>query len=230
MSQGPISQGDFVTMLLAHDISNYNQTSRGYLEMLLDEQMGPVAEEQGRALTICLRQSYRIQSLIESVRLLYDLDAARPVFEVMDLDAAIRETIDAVQGMFSDRDIRVRFAPSGRETVADSNLGVIFKHLLTNAVRHSNAEVVEIDIDISKTTDDPRAPWRILVRDNGEGVPPARQPELFARLETRSIHGTGLGLSMVRRLAERYGGKVWLAASHEGQGAIFGLELPAAAQ
>jgi signal transduction histidine kinase len=226
MTEGPITQGDFLTMLLAHDISNYNQTSRGYLEMLLEEQMGPVAEEQGRVLGICLRQSYRIQSLIESVRLLYDLAAVPPVLEFTDLDAAIGQAISSVQGMFADRDVRVRFAPAGRSTMADAYLGLLFQHLITNAVRHNPSEVAEIELDISHSGDQARAPWRILVKDNGEGVAAARQPELFSRLDNRAIHGTGLGLSVVKKLVERYGGRLWLEASPEGQGAVFGLELP----
>src|SRR5512138_2865566 len=93
-------RAEFLTSLLAHDISNYNQTSRGYLEMLLDEQMGPLNPEQTRVLTICLRQSGRIQSLIESVRLIEELADTEPHLEPADLDSAIQESVTQVQSAF----------------------------------------------------------------------------------------------------------------------------------
>ena len=222
--QPEMEYSEFITSLLAHDISNYNQTSRGYLEMLLEEYMGVLSEEHARVLTICLRQSHRIQSLLESVRLLSDLATTPFEPKLIDLDETIREAIRFVEKDFADREIRVRFTPAGRQTRVEEHLGMVFRHLLSNAVRHNEAEVIEIDITISDT----REPgfWRVLIGDNGDGVPPARREHLFARLDHRDIHGSGLGLSLVRRLVERWGGRVWLEPSEPGQGATFGLTLP----
>jgi len=57
-------------------------------------------------------------------------------------------------------------------------------------------------------------------------VPPNRCDELFSRLDNRDIHGSGLGLSVVRRLVERWGGRIWLEPGEPGKGATFGLTLP----
>ena len=220
-----IEYSEFITSLLAHDIANYNQTSRGYLEMLLEEYMGVLSEEHARVLTICLRQSHRIQSLLESVRLMSDLATTAVELKPIDLDETIRAAILSVEKDFADREIRARFTPAGRQTRAEEDyLGTVFRHLLSNAVRHNEAEVVEIDITISDT----REPgfWRVLISDNGDGVPPTRCEELFARLDNQDIHGSGLGLSVVRRLVERWGGRVWLEPGEPGQGATFGLTLP----
>jgi signal transduction histidine kinase len=219
-----IEYSEFITSLLAHDISNYNQTSRGYLEMLLEEYMGVLSEEHARVLTICLRQSNRIQSLLESVRLLSDVATAPVEPMVIDLDEPIREAIRFVEKDFADREIRVRFTPADRRTRAEDHLGTVFRHLLSNAVRHNDAEVAEIDVAISETQEPGFG--RVLISDNGDGVPPARCQDLFSRLDNRDIHGSGLGLSVVRRLVERWGGRVWLEPSEAGQGATFGLTLP----
>lgn len=228
MTSGKAERCEFVTSLLAHDISNYNQTSRGYLEMLLEEQMGPLTEEQSRVLTICLRQSSRIQSLIESVRLVSDLEGLPPELEPLPLDEVIQQTIEQVQSAYADREIRVRFTAAGRKVLAESHLPTIFRHLLGNAVRHNDTEVVEIEVEVARTEEVAGAPWAIQIRDNGAGVPPARRAELFDRLEKLNVHGSGLGLSVVKLLVQRCGGKVWVDDAKDGSGAVFGLTLPAA--
>jgi signal transduction histidine kinase len=222
---------EFITALLAHDISNYNQTTRGYVEMLLDEQMGPLTEDQARVLTICLRQSNRIQSLIAAARMVTELQDQPPELKAVPLDDAIADAIRHTQATYADREVRVRFQPEQRIVLAEEpHLAVVFRNLLSNGVRHNDAEVVEIEVAVARAADDDpeTGPWRVLVRDNGEGIPASRHPHLFDRLETLSIHGSGLGLSLVRFLVERWHGKVWIEPEAEGRGAELGLLLPAA--
>jgi signal transduction histidine kinase len=230
MPTGKEARSEFVTALLAHDISNYNQTSRGYLEMLLDEQMGALTEDQSRAITICLRQSNRIQSLIESVRLIADLSDVPSEPRALSLDDAILDAIQHTQSTYADREVRVHFTPGDRAVLAEAaHLPTVFQHLLSNAVRHNDTEVVEIHVQVTRDPpDDKTTPWKILIRDNGEGIPEPRQPHLFNRLESLAIHGSGLGLSLVRFLVERWNGQVWIEPRADGQGAVFGLTLPSA--
>lgn len=215
----------FITSLLAHDIANYNQTSRGYLEMLLEEQMGPLTDEQARVLVICLRQSIQIQNLIDSVRLIGELATTETKLEPVDLDETIRDVIQRVQTEFADREIRVQFIPAGRQALGQADqMAIVFRHLIGNAVRHNDAEIVEVDIQIS-AIDSPEPIWQISIKDNGDGVPMIRRQEMFNRLANHNIHGSGLGLSVVKMLVSRFGGNVWLEPSDPGQGATFTLTL-----
>jgi signal transduction histidine kinase len=216
----------FYTALLAHDISNFNQTTRGYLEMLLAEQMGTLSEEQNRVLTTCLRQCRRIQSLVDSIRLLERLENEPPKIEPVELDAAIKTAIVIVQQEFSEQDIRVRFTPARRVVLAEPTLQDVVRQLIGNAARHSNSEVVEVDLNLEQTEEDPPM-WRIIVRDNGDGVAMAKREHIFTRLESGQVHGSGVGLSLAAILVKRWSGKIWLEDTPPGQGAVFGLELPA---
>src|SRR5687767_14548457 len=69
--------------------------------------------------------------------------------------------------------------------------------------------------------------FRFEVSDNGYGIPEDRQAKLFERFYrartpgTEDIPGTGLGLSLVKTVIERHGGKVWFK-SEEGKGSTFG--------
>lgn len=227
MSQPSARPGLPPTALITHDVSNYNQTTRGYLEMLLDEQMGPLTDEQTRALSTCLRQCLRIQSLMDSIALLEQMAQRECRPEVLDAGQILREQVAVVQHEFSDRDIRLRSAAVDCRVKAEPQLSLVFRHLLRNAVQHNDREVVEIGITAREPTgDDPR--WRFSISDNGPGVPPARREGLFLRLDGQTVHGSGLGLAVCKRLLERWGGEIWLEESPGERGAVIGLSLPAA--
>jgi two-component system sensor histidine kinase VicK len=73
---------------------------------------------------------------------------------------------------------------------------------------------------------------RVLVQDQGLGIPPPEQRRVFDkfyRLDpemTRGVGGTGLGLYICRELIRRMNGRIWVD-SREGEGSTFGFELPA---
>jgi len=69
---------------------------------------------------------------------------------------------------------------------------------------------------------------RIVVSDDGEGVEPEARPRIFTPFFTTRATGTGLGLMLVRRVAEAHGGDVRLADGGPERGASFVLSLPLA--
>ncbi len=216
---------EFVTALLAHDISNYNQTSCGYLEMLLEEKLGSLTDDQARAISICLRQAHRIQSLIESIRLFDELRPIPPQPEVQDLDEAIRQSIQIVQRSFAEREIRFRFLSAKRSVLTEPHLVPLFTHLFNNAVHFNDSEIVEVDVTIAPTSD-PDKRWLIQIVDNGDGIPPAKRDELFNRIDNHNMHGRGIGLSLVKFLVQRWGGKIWVDPDTPDSGASISFTLP----
>ncbi len=225
MEPARVDLSDYITALLSHDISNYNQTSRGYLEMLLAEQMGELTPDQLRALTICMRQTTRIQNLIDAARLVVQLTNAPVTLKPQDLDRAISEAIRAVENEFSEREIRVDFNEQGRQVLAEGYLQNLMRQLISNSVRHNDAPVVQIGVQI-ESVDEPAPLWKVTVTDNGSGVPTSRQDELFDRVAVREVHGAGLGLSLACTLVKRWGGEIWLDKSVEGEGSTFCVTIP----
>ncbi len=73
----------------------------------------------------------------------------------------------------------------------------------------------------------------VEVEDTGPGIPPGHLPHLFDRFyrtdasRSRATGGAGLGLAIVRQLAEAHGGRVWVE-SEVGKGSTFGFSLPTA--
>ncbi|MGE3163027.1 MAG: ATP-binding protein [Burkholderiales bacterium] len=103
-------------------------------------------------------------------------------------------------------------------------LGVLLRNLVDNAVRYtSDGGAVRV------TLGGDRSGARLEVSDNGPGVPPqalGRLGERFHRLEGAGETGSGLGLSIVRRVAELHGGRVRFAPGAGGRGLAATVELP----
>jgi signal transduction histidine kinase len=100
----------------------------------------------------------------------------------------------------------------------------ILDNLLTNAIKYS---APGDPIEVSLTVDGERAQVRIA--DHGVGVPDGERHMLFTPFyrtsRTRDVPGTGLGLHISKRLAERHGGALWLEDS-SGDGSVFAFALP----
>ena len=103
-------------------------------------------------------------------------------------------------------------------------------NLFSNALRHNRLGTV-LFADVAEEN----GAAVIRVADNGEGIPPARRAHIFEPFVTgddaRSSPGSGLGLSITRRIVERHGGTVELAArTAPGRTTEFVITLPLAGE
>ncbi|MDQ6713959.1 MAG: ATP-binding protein, partial [Candidatus Dormibacteraeota bacterium] len=106
-------------------------------------------------------------------------------------------------------------------------LHLAIRELLDNAVRFRPGPTGRIDLSLTELA----AGWRISVLDDGFGIEPQNQGQLFkrfARIETdanRHLIGMGIGLYLVQEVARAHGGRV-LVDSRPGAGSEFTVELP----
>jgi PAS domain S-box-containing protein len=134
---------------------------------------------------------------------------------------AVSRVLATVQSSYPDAEVRVEVAEGVRLEADADRLGQMLDNLLLNALRHGEPPV-SVRVELDETT------VRIVVGDHGAGVPEDLRPRLFQRFASgRSRGGTGLGLYIVRQLAQAQGGDASYRppTSDEPAGA-FVLELP----
>jgi signal transduction histidine kinase len=105
----------------------------------------------------------------------------------------------------------------------------VFANLLDNAVKYAGADNLCPTIQIGGQRQ-PDGMVRLTVADNGIGIPPDKQDQvfdMFTRFSRGTAQGSGLGLSIVGRIVTRLGGETGVE-SREGRGSTFWFTLPAA--
>jgi two-component system OmpR family sensor kinase len=200
------------------------------LELLADSLHG----DQGDAARSALRSSQRMRRLVADLLLLARTDVGRVVaHEPCDLAQVVVEAAGELGPGSDAHDIELDVQPAPVEGARDE-LHRLTINLIENALRHTPPGS-EIRVSTRLAGDQAE----LVVEDNGPGVPPELAPTLFERF----VRGAGdrggsfgLGLAIVRAVAESHGGSVRLETHHrahgpEGRvGARFVVDLPAAAQ
>ena len=120
--------------------------------------------------------------------------------------------------------------PTDINVIAEDLLEEIFVNLFSNSIKYTESSEVKIDVLIREYFIGEVKYWMVTVSDYGKGIPDPMKKELFKRFYSKA-KGSGLGLSIVRTLVERYKGKIWVGDRvYEDctQGTSFGMIFPAA--
>jgi signal transduction histidine kinase len=208
-------QLSLLAQVLRHDIANAASVVTGWGEALRDE----VSPEGIDALERVLRGGQRIAELVENSRDLtmlidagHDLDT-----EATPLSPVLRAEADAIERIHESTTKAVRIEldapPPTVAVVAGGMLASVFANLLSNAVRHADTELVEISVTVEVDPDE----VHVRIADNGPGIPDERKERIFEPATKRSDSpGDGLGLSLVKRLVDSYGGHIWFEDGDDG--------------
>jgi CheY-like chemotaxis protein/two-component sensor histidine kinase len=154
--------------------------------------------------------------------------------ERVDLPTAIASAIESIRPAADAKDIRIErvIDPDARAIQADpGRLHQIVWNLLSNAVKFTPPRG-RVEVALARV----ETHVEIRVTDTGEGIAAEFLPHVFERFRqadaspARSHGGLGIGLSLVKQLAELHGGRVRAASSGPGKGSTFVVELPLAAR
>jgi PAS domain S-box-containing protein len=165
----------------------------------------------------------RAAGIIDRVRSLYGRGA--PEREVVDLNEILREMM-VLLGDTADRhsiSIRTELDLDLPRTTADRvQLQQVLMNLMLNGIEAMRETGGELAIASKRIEHDQLV---ISVSDSGVGLPVDEAGRIFEAFFTTKPHGTGMGLSISRRIIESHGGRLW-ASPNAGQGAIFQFTLP----
>jgi signal transduction histidine kinase len=190
------------------------------LELLAEELEG----EQAETAQAALRSARRMRRLVGDLLLLARADAKRPQpHQPTELDEVVMEAASEVGPLAEDHDLSIEAEPIVVSGARD-DLHRMVLNLIENAVKHTPPGT---HISVSTAVDDGEAV--LVVEDDGPGVPPelaGRAFERFVRAARDGGRGAGLGLSIVRAVAESHGGSVTLEHPPESAGARFVVRLP----
>jgi signal transduction histidine kinase len=226
------AKSNFIS-LAAHELGTPIAVIRGYVEMLGDETLGPVSPGQREPLD-ALRSTVqglaeRVDQLLVASRL--EAGMSPPAVEadrVAELTDVVRGAIDRARdrARLIGADIAAKM-PAGEVAVNGNarDLGTILDNLMNNAMTYSHPPArIRVDVADGETPE-------VRVADTGIGIPEWARERIFDqfyRVDDEQFGypaGTGLGLYISRRLAERAGATLFVERSSPADGSVFVLRL-----
>jgi light-regulated signal transduction histidine kinase (bacteriophytochrome) len=146
-------------------------------------------------------------------------------FELTDCKAVVQQSLDNLQITIAEKKAIVTCDQMPTIMVDEFQLVQLFQNLIGNAVKFCRENIPLVHIGAVRNESE----WLFSVRDNGIGIAPEYADRIFIifqRLHSRREYsGTGIGLSMCKRIVERHGGRIWVE-SREGEGATFYFTIP----
>lgn len=211
---------------VAHDLRTPLTRLRGTAELALQPQAAPDAVRE--ALADCVEESERVLNMLNTLLDITEAEAGMMKLrrEPVDICGMVHEVAGLYEYVADERKVTVRTElPAVCEASVDRNrMRQVFANLLDNALKYTPANgAVTISVN--------NEPSQVVVRfrDTGIGIPMEEQGKIWTRLyrgdKSRSEHGLGLGLSLVKAVVEMHQGKVTVVSA-VGQGSEFAVRLP----
>lgn len=209
---------------VSHDLRAPLRHIDGFSGMLLSQYASEMPEDAQRMLKTVASSAQRMSQLIEDLLRLSRLNQqtlSRRTVSVSELVNEVLETLRKDQG---DRQIEVRVGELP-DCVGDwSLLKQVFVNLLSNAFKYTRRKEKAV-IEVGCRCDGDETVY--FIRDNGAGFDMEYAQKLFGvfqRMHGEEFEGTGVGLSIVQRIVQRHGGRIWAEAEVD-KGANFFFTL-----
>lgn len=197
--------------VVSHDLAEPLRMISSFVQ-LIDEEFGDSVGRTGREyLGFVIDGSARMRALIDDLLEYSRVGSEELALTRVDLSDVARRVLEVLQEPIRESGAEVTVRPLP-EVVADPiKIEQVLRNLVSNAVKFRRPDV---PARVTVTSDRLPDASRISVADNGVGVDPQyadRVFEMFQRLHTRDeFPGTGVGLTICRRIVDRHGGAIWI--------------------
>jgi two-component system, OmpR family, phosphate regulon sensor histidine kinase PhoR len=224
------AKSDFFATV-SHELRAPLTSIEGYLEMLRDEDAGPVSAAQERMLETIGRNAIRLRNLIEDLFMLSKIESggSQTVLRPVNLVDVVRDAAQVLLPSVAGTGLTMTVTCPDESLVVNgdvSQLDRVVMNLLSNAAKFTPPGG---RISLTAARDGDTAV--MSVGDTGIGIPEKDKDALFGRFfrasnaVRRSIPGTGLGLAIVSSVIAEHGGEVTVQSA-EGVGTTFRVRLP----
>ncbi|WNG18396.1 ATP-binding protein [Cystobacter fuscus] len=220
---------DEIIAVCSHDLRAPLQVLLGHGRLLLEGELDEMQKQSAEAM---IRQGRKILGLVESLLERGKGDVARLSIEprVLDISVLCRESVSELGILSKERGVALRAEAPERMMLIGDELKIheVLQNLITNAIHHAK-DAGQVVVRASRLVRPDGDVARIVVQDDGKGIPPEELPLVFDRYRSgaKAGGGTGLGLAICKEFVELHGGEIWAEAPPEG-GAAFIFTLPLA--
>jgi signal transduction histidine kinase len=230
--------------LLLHDLESANEELKNFGYVVSHDLKAPLRaigslanwistdyadkfDDEGKEhMRLLISRVHRMDGLIDGILQYSRVGRVKEVAVAVDLDRLVREVVDLLSPPPS---IVVTIEnPLPTVMVEPTRIQQVFQNLLSNAIKYMDKP--EGGIRIACSAEDGQ--WKFSITDNGPGIDQQHFNKIFQLFQTLAprdrVESTGVGLALVKKIVEIYGGRIWLESS-VGRGSTFFFTLPCTA-
>lgn len=210
---------------ISHDIQSPLSNIKGYLKLL---QNSTLSDQQRDYFDVVDLEVNRLSYLTNQLLLLSSLDSKKDLLDIkkFNISEQLKNVIRQFQWAVSEKGMMMTYSiPEAFLEGDPSLLNSVWENLLTNAIKYGS-DNGEIEITLKEMAD-----WiEVSIKDDGIGLDSEELERIYERFyradtsRTRTIEGSGLGLSIVHTIIDMHNGEI-IVKSKKGEGSIFTVKL-----
>ena len=214
-----------IAFVSSHDLQEPMRLVSAYVDLIQRRSAGHLDADTAVYMRHVLEGTARMRELIQGVLDYSAIGRDADVLVPCDSGEALATVVANLGGAMRAAGAVVTHGPLPVVDFRPGELTQLLQNLVVNGIRFNRADEKHIHVSAERGT----GGWTFTVRDNGIGISPAHADrifQLFQRLHDRAeFPGTGIGLTICRRIVEKRGGRLWVE-SEPGEGASFRFTVP----
>jgi PAS domain S-box-containing protein len=211
--------------LASHDLQEPLRKIRSFTELLARRYQGKLDAEADTFIGYVVDGVRRLQQLIDDLLAYSRAGRAEMPKDAVHVGELVQQVLRDLERPIKESGAQIDIGEMPVVHGSRTMLRQVFQNLVSNAAKFRSDQSLRIRVWAERDS----AGWRFGVSDNGIGIPPEAFDRIFLvfqRLHTRQEYpGTGIGLSVCKRIVERHGGKIWVVSA-QGRGSIFFFTIP----
>ena len=209
----------------SHDLQEPLRMITSFTQLLSKRYKGKLDSEADEFISYAVDGASRMQALIRDLLEFSRVGTRVAEFEQVNCELALEKAIQNLRTAIDESGAAVTHDPLPTVTADRTQLIRVFQNLIGNAIKFRGKAQPEIRVSVNREGKE----WVFSVQDNGIGIDPEYKERIFAvfqRLHSSSDYqGTGIGLSICRKIVERHGGRIRVK-SELGKGSTFYFSIP----
>ncbi len=209
----------------SHDLQEPLRMVSSFTQLLENRYKDKLDTDADDYINFIVEGAHRMKDLIDDLLVFSRFNTQAKEFELFNMDTALNGVLSYLQPVIQMNHAQITHDSLPQVMGDSSQIQQVLQNLLTNAIKFHGDQPPLVNIFLKDSEDE----WTFGVSDNGIGIDPRYHEQIFQvfkRLHTRDeFEGTGIGLSICKKIIERHGGRIWVE-SELGKGSTFYFTIP----
>ncbi len=209
----------------SHDLQEPLRMISSYVQLLKRRYGEDLDSDANEFIDFAVDGAERMKTLIQDLLAFSRVGTNGEEFQTISAQAILDEVLSNLEISINEKSAVITSDPLPELVVDRTQILQLFQNLITNAIKFSGDKTPELHIDVI----DNYTEWLFCFNDNGIGIDEKYSEQIFVIFQR--LHGigeypgTGIGLSIAKRIVERHGGRIWVE-SEPGKGSSFKFTIP----